>query len=205
MNRLKLETSSSFSRHTSIFTTIVPDGDFNSGQVHSGFTETERRQQNVGCKRVNTKLYSHSARSSARITFASGKFAIPLSFCLCQPNTALGGALIKAHCQHMCKHMPVGIVCVQWASRLGSGEDPAHRNLHFPYRKHIFWIDGMTDYVCLKKWNVTKYVQKIQLQLKITHELYYRDPELNIIPQQNCTECPLFLIIQQYNCGKINL
>lgn len=58
----------------------------------------------------------------------------------------------------------------------------------------MYGLSGWDDrFVCLHKRDVTMYVQKIQLQMQITHELYYRHIKQYFF-QQNCTECSLFLI-----------
>lgn len=51
----------------------------------------------------------------------------------CSPKgRALYIASVITYCPHLCMPVPVSIAHVQWASRLGSGEDPGHGTSIFP-------------------------------------------------------------------------
>lgn len=52
-------------------------------------------------------------------------------------SSLYSNTVITAHCQHLCKHVPVSIACVQGASRLKSGEDPGHGTSVFPPEPHL--------------------------------------------------------------------
>lgn len=150
---------------------VWAEGGFSSGQVHSGFGETETWQWKTEGKKGLIPSFALTVAGQAlepcpppsqplpqalppiQALFLPPASALPLfsSFLLslllsCFLSSIWQSSLgsdtgSMAYGQRVYKHAPARsatyrlTACIQWVSRLGSGENPGHGNFHFfPYK-----------------------------------------------------------------------